>query len=129
MIRFQEEHHLCKMTAFTDGGAEKAAYQFTIDDWTRKINVSFRDASAEDIAKLFLKAKVRDNASEPRSRKGATYRQMVDDILSGVDRISWIWSNHLQIFLSTAKEMGAIVSGGIREAARPKPMSLNDIIF
>jgi hypothetical protein len=112
MLRFQEEHHLCKMIAFTDGNSERAAYQFTVDDWARKIHVSFRDASADTIAKLFLKAKVRDNASEPRSRKGATYRKMVDDILSGADRISWIWSNQLHVFFATAKEMGAIVSGG-----------------
>jgi hypothetical protein len=100
------------MVAYTDGNAEKAAYQFTIDNWIRKINVSFRDASADDIAKLFLKSKVRDNASEPRSRKGTTYRQIVDDILSGEDRISWIWSNQLQVFFATSKEMGGIVSGG-----------------
>jgi hypothetical protein len=115
MIRFQEEHHLCKMVAFTDGNAERATYHFTIDDWTRKINVSFRAASADDITKLFLKAKVKDDTSEPRSRKGTTYRQMVDDILSGADRISWLWSNSVQTFLVTAKEMGGIVSGGIKQ--------------
>jgi hypothetical protein len=112
MLRFQEEHHLCKMIGYADGTPEKASYLFVIDDWKSKIQVSLRDTSVDAIAKLFQKGKVKDNASEPRSHKGTTYRQMADDILSGVDRISWVWSNHLQDFYSAAKELGAIISGG-----------------
>jgi len=41
-----------------------------------------------------------------------TYRKMAEDILSGVDRVSWIWSNHQKLFYDIAKEMGAIISGG-----------------
>ena len=112
MLRFQEEHHLCKVLGYADGTAEKAQWLFTVDDWKSKIQVSLRDKSVDEIAKLFQKGRVKDNASEPRSRKGTTYRQMAEDILSGVDRISWVWSNHLQLFYSAAKEIGAVISGG-----------------
>jgi hypothetical protein len=112
MIRFQEEHHLCKMVGYANGTPEKSSYLFVIDDWKSKIQVSLRDTSVDVITKLFQKGKVRDNASEPRSYKGTTYRQIVEDILSGVDRISWVWSNHLQYFYAAAKELGAIISGG-----------------
>ena len=112
MIRFQEEHHLCKMLGYANGTSDKSSYLFIIDDWKSKIRVSLRDTTADDVATIFLKGKVKDNASEPRSRKGATYRQMVDDILSGVDRISWVWSNHVQDFYAAAKSAGAVISGG-----------------
>jgi len=112
MLKFQEEHHLCKMLGYADGTPDKASWLFTVDDWKTKVQVSFRDKSVDEIAKVFQKGRVKDNASEPRSRKGTTYRQMVGDILSGVDRVSWVWSNHLQLFYSAAKEAGAVISGG-----------------
>jgi len=112
MIRFQEERHLCKLIAYVDGTAEKASWLFVLDDWQRKTRISLRNKSIEDVAKLFLKAKVKDDARKPRSIRGVTYRQMVEDIFSGVDRISWIWSNQVNLFYSAAKEMGAIISGG-----------------
>jgi hypothetical protein len=112
MLYFQEERHLCKMTGYADGTPDKASYLFVIDDWKSKIQVSIRDISADAVAKLFQKSKVKDNASEPRSHKGTTYRQMAEDILSGIDRTSWVWSNHLQDFYTAAKDMGAVISGG-----------------
>jgi len=112
MLNFQEEHHLCKMMGYANGTPEKASWLFVVDDWRSKVQVSLRENSVEEVAKLFQKGQVRDNASEPRSHKGTTYKQIVEDILSGVDRVSWIWSNHLQEFYTAAKGMGAIISGG-----------------
>jgi hypothetical protein len=100
------------MVGYANGTPEKASYLFIIDDWKNKVQVSLRDVSADNVAKVFHKGKVKDNASEPRSYKGITYRQMVEDILGGIDRISWVWSNHLQDFYVAAKELGAIISGG-----------------
>jgi len=105
MIRFQEERHLCKLVGYADGAADKAAWLFVIDDWQRKTQVSLRDKSIEDVAKLFMKAKVKDNAKQPRSIRGTTYRQMVEEIYSGADRISWIWSNQVGLFYDAAKQM------------------------
>jgi len=112
MLKFQEEHHLCKILGYADGSPDKASWLFAVDDWKSKIHVSFREKSVEEIAKLFMKAHVKDNASEPRSARNSTYRQMAEDVLSGIDRVSWIWSNHLQIFYEAAKAMGAVISGG-----------------
>jgi len=112
MLKFQEERHLCKVLGYADGTPAKASWLFTVDNWKTKIQVSLREKSVDEIAKLFMKAHVKDNASEPRSMKGTTYKQMAEDILSGVDRVSWIWSNHQELFYGVAKEMGAIISGG-----------------
>jgi len=112
MLRFQEEHHLCKVLGYADGTVDKASWHFTVDDWKSKVHVSFMGKSVDEITKLFMKAHVKDNASEPRSARGTTYRQMVEDVLTGVDRVSWVWSNHLQLFYAVAKEMGAVISGG-----------------
>jgi hypothetical protein len=112
MLKFQEEHHLCKVMGYADGTADKASWYFVVDDWKTKVQISIQNKSVNEISKLFQKAHVKDNASEPRSFRGTTYRQIVQDILNGVDRMSWIWSNHLQLLYAVAKSMGAVISGG-----------------
>jgi len=108
MIRFQEEHHLCKMLAYVDG----SSWLFVVDDWNRKTHVSLVNKTAGDIIKLFIRGKVKDNAKQPRSIRGVTYQQIVDGVISGADRVCWLWSNNLNLFYDAAKEMGAIISGG-----------------
>lgn len=55
-------------------------------------------ASADDIAKLFRLAHVKDEATEPASVRGKTYMQMAQAVIDGADKKNYIWSSDIGIF-------------------------------
>lgn len=62
-------------------------------------------ASEDQIRTLFRKLKVKDDISQPRSNKGLTYQQMMDEIKSGRDNLVYIWSNYYPKSVEDARKL------------------------
>ncbi len=50
------------------------------------------DLSNDDLKTLLRKMKAKDEKTSPRSSKGRTYQQMIDDAKSGRDNQIWVWN-------------------------------------
>ena len=62
----------------------------------RKISIQY--AGPEQIASIFRKAQVKDEATEPRSARGKTYLEMVASVIDGSDQTNYLWSTCVETF-------------------------------
>lgn len=101
-VSIQETRTLIKLKGFYDQGN-------WFFKWERGC-ISLKGTSPEVVARLFQKAQVKDAATQPRSARNKTYMEMVQGIMTGADRLCWIWSNNVQTLKDAAKTIGGIVA-------------------
>lgn len=70
--------------------------------------VSLQGTPVEQITTLLQKGQVKDSATTPRSKRNKTYAELVQGILTGTDRLCWIWSSDLPVFREYARSIGGI---------------------
>jgi hypothetical protein len=99
MIVMQEARRLILVKGYYNASLD--VYVFMCEG--KKITLQYM--TDEQIAKLFQKAQLKDNASEPRSAREKTYAEMVAGIKDGSDTECWIWSNMLDTFFSAADDL------------------------
>ena len=70
----------------------------------KKITIQY--ATPEQIATVFRKAQVKDNAPDkPRSVRDKTYLEMVAAIIDGTDQVNHIWSSDVETFFTACEEL------------------------
>lgn len=88
-----ESRHLAALACLYEPGT--GTYLFSCEG--RKASVR---ASADDIAKLFRIAHVKDEATEPASARDKTYMQMAQAVINGTDKMNYIWSSNVDAFFN-----------------------------
>ena len=90
----------CKYKGVDDSHMNRGGWWFRVDNKTYKVY-----ATVPQIADLFKRAKVKDNAAMPRSERSKTYMGMAQAIKDGIDSKNWIWSSDMLVWESVVASM------------------------
>jgi hypothetical protein len=83
----------CRYLGVDDGHMNRGGWWFRVNNQTYKVY-----ATVPQIADVFKKAKVKDNAAMPRSERSKTYMGMAQAIKDGIDNRNWIWSSDMGLW-------------------------------